>query len=111
MKILIEKVYSILNIVTMKIVPSILTSDIDSFWDQINKLSSFFDHFHIDILDGTNYGNSKTISIEDIFNTSSEHKELIKKIALDIHFMIKNPNYLYKNVITLKSVLNINCLY
>lgn len=95
----------------MEIVPAILTSDIDSFWDQIIKLSPYYDTFHIDIIDGTIYGNNKTVTIDDILKTIDSHTDLVNKIVFDIHFMVKEPNYLFKNILDLKSKLTIKTLY
>ena len=63
----------------MKIVPAILTSDIDSFWDQINKLSPYYDTFQVDIMDKT-YGENETISLFEIKQSLKDHQDLLKKI-------------------------------
>ncbi|MDP3974528.1 MAG: hypothetical protein Q8P65_00890 [bacterium] len=94
----------------MKIVPAILTDDINSFWDQINKLSPYYDTFQIDIMDKT-YGENETISLFDIKQSLKSHADLTKKINLEFQLIIKNPEKYYKIIKELKTSLNINCIY
>ena len=94
----------------MKIVPAILTSDIDSFWDQIEKLSPYYETFQIDIMDKT-YGENETISLFDIKQSLKSHADLTKKINLEFQLIIKNADKYYKIIKELKTSLNINCIY
>lgn len=94
----------------MKIVPAILTSDIDSFWDQIEKLSAYYETFQIDIMDKT-YGENETISLFDIKQSLKKHLNLTKKINLEFQLIIKNPEKYYKIIKELKTNLSINCIY
>lgn len=94
----------------MKIVPAILTSDIDSFWDQIEKLYPYYQTFQIDIMDKT-YGENETISLFDIKQSLKTHTDLTKKINLEFQLIIKSPEKYYKILKELKTSLNINCVY
>lgn len=94
----------------MKIIPAILTSDIESFWDQITKLSPFFGTFQIDIMDKT-YGENETISLFDIKQSLKRHFELVKKIKVEFQLIIKNPEKYLEIIKTLKTHLNIKCIY
>ena len=94
----------------MKIVPAILTSDIDSFWDQINKLSPYYDTFQVDIMDKT-YGENETISLFEIKQSLKDHQDLLKKINIEFQLIIKNPEKYYKILKELKNQLNIKCVY
>ena len=93
----------------MKIVPAILTSDIDSFWDQINKLSPYYDTFQVDIMDKT-YGENETISLFEIKQSLKDHQDLLKKINIEFQLIIKNPEKYYKILKELKNQLNIKCV-
>lgn len=94
----------------MKIVPAILTDNIDSFWDQIKKLSPYYDTFQIDIMDKS-YGENETISLFDIKQSLKGHEDLLKKINIEFQLIIKNPEKYYKILKELKTTLNIKCVY
>ncbi len=94
----------------MQIVPAILTSDINSFWDQLYKLSPYYDYFQIDIMDGT-YGENRTISLSDIKQTLNKHQNLLKKIKFDFQLITKSPENFYEIINKLKTQLSINCVY
>ena len=94
----------------MKIVPAILTSEIDSFWDQIEKLTPYYETFQIDIMDKT-YGENETISLFDIKQSLKLHADLTKKINLEFQLIIKSPEKYYKILKELKPLLNITCIY
>ena len=94
----------------MKIVPAILTDNIDSFWKQINKLSPYYDTFQIDIMDKT-YGENETISLFDIKQSLKEHTDLVKKTNVEFQLIVKNPEKYYKIIKELKIHLNIKCVY
>lgn len=94
----------------MKIVPAILTSDIDSFWKQIDKLSPYYDTFQIDIMDKT-YGENESISLFDIKQSLKEHTDLVKKINVEFQLIVKSPEKYYKILKELKIHLNIKCVY
>ncbi len=94
----------------MRVVPAILTSDINSFWEQLYKLSPYFDYFQIDIMDGT-YGENKTISLVDIKQTLNNHQALLKKNKFDFQFITNNGEEFYEIIKDLKGKININCVY
>lgn len=66
----------------MKIVPSILVGQEKEFAEQLEKLTSFFNRFQIDIADGKFVPNT-TLQIEDV-------KKILKnyKLSLDFHLMV-----------------------
>ncbi|MEX1052382.1 MAG: hypothetical protein WEC80_00870 [Patescibacteria group bacterium] len=94
----------------MKIVPAILTSDINSFWTQIERLLPFYNYFQIDIMDGT-YGKNKTLSLDDILNTIDTHSELCKKIKVDFQLIVKNPKNHTDKLKRLKEEINIEYVF
>jgi len=90
----------------MLVVPAILTSDIDSFWNQIERLLPFYNYFQVDIMDGT-YGENKTISLKNILETVESKKNICEKIKVDFQLIIKDPEVYYDEINKLKTKLNI----
>lgn len=93
----------------MKVVPAILTSDIDSFWDQIERLLPFYNYFQVDIMNGT-YGENKTISLKNILESVESKKNICEKIKVDFQLIIKNPENYYGEINKLKTKLDIKYL-
>lgn len=69
----------------MRILPALLNSTIQQFSDELNTLKSDFNHFSIDIQDGS-FVNSLTISTADILAYFSQHS-YPKKISFDFDLM------------------------
>ncbi len=73
----------------MEITPSILVSDISTFWQQIGRLLPYLQHFQVDICDGI-FVLNKTITIDDIFSTIKHYNDNVSNLIFDFHLMVKN---------------------
>ncbi|MFH1827056.1 MAG: hypothetical protein ABH812_01315 [bacterium] len=94
----------------MKVLPAILTPNIDSFWEQIERLLPYYSYFQIDIMDGT-YGENKTISLEDIANTLNKHLKIINTAKFDFQFITKKPEIYSTKMERLYKHLNIEFVF
>lgn len=74
----------------MKIFPSVLENNINSFWQQLKNLSPHFAYFQIDIADGKFVPN-KTIQVNDIISTIKQCSNVtIEKISCEFHLMVED---------------------
>jgi len=74
----------------MQIYPSVLETNVETFWQQIEKLSQFFPYFQIDIADGK-FVKNKTIKIEKIIETFPNYQLLITNyFSFEFHLMVED---------------------
>ena len=73
----------------MQIVPSLLNKSKDEFFMQLNKLSTFYSRFQIDICDGVFVPN-QTIQIDDIFLAMKQWNNEALNLSFDFHLMVKD---------------------
>ncbi len=74
----------------MQIYPSVLETNVETFWQQIGKLSKYFSYFQIDIADGK-FVLNKTIQIDDVISTIKQHNNItIEKISCEFHLMVED---------------------
>ncbi len=94
----------------MKTIPSILEKDASSLFYQINKLSSYFPRFQIDIADGIFVPN-KTVQIEEI--KDSLNKDCLYKDSLlfDFHLMVKDFKKEIEKLEKLRNLLTIKNIF
>ncbi len=72
----------------VKVTPSILTNNINDFWQQIKRLLPYYQHFQVDIIDGK-FASQKTITVDDILSTMQQHSHVtIKPLVFDFHLMV-----------------------
>ena len=69
----------------MLIVPSILTPSVSDLWNQIKRLSPFYNWFQIDIADEV-FGKNLTFKIDELINTISKIKNLVNLNVLFIQY-------------------------
>lgn len=91
----------------MQTVPSILEKDASSLFYQINKLSSYFSRFQIDIADGIFVPN-KTVQIEEIMKHVTYN---MKHITFDFHLMVKDYKKEIEKLEKLKEIIKINYVF
>lgn len=77
----------------MRIIPAILTNNIEDFNKQIDNICEFTDEVDIDILDGV-FSAEKTIPIKDI---DTKHA-----ITFNFDLMVKEPGKYFEDIIALK---------
>jgi ribulose-phosphate 3-epimerase len=64
--------------------PAILTSDFEDFKAQLAKVEPFFEHVHIDIMDGQFVSNTS-------FAERAELLQLATKLKFELHLMVNHP--------------------
>ena len=91
----------------MLIVPSILTPSISDLWNQIKRLSPFYNWFQIDIADEV-FGKNLTFKIDEFINTISVNKDLISNNTFDFHLMVENTKESIEKILKIKNLVNLN---
>lgn len=94
----------------MIICPSILEKNIEDYFKNIEKLSSYFSYFQIDIADGQ-YVKNKTATIDDFIKKAPNYQSLKKDLYFDFHLMVKNYNHEIKKLESLKKILKIKNIF
>ena len=93
----------------MLTVPSILEKNAPSLFYQINKLSTYFKRFQIDIADEIFVPN-RTVQIDEI--KDSLNKDCLNKdsLSFDFHLMVKDYKTEIKKLEELKKLIKINLI-
>ncbi len=94
----------------MFFVPSILEKKAENYYFQIKRLSRYFSTFQVDIADGQ-YVSSKTASLKEILTTFLKDKDLIKKIILDFHLMVKDYRSEIKRIVNFKRKIKLGKIF
>lgn len=98
----------------MQIVPAILETNEKDFLNQIDRLSTYFNHFQIDIADGRFVPN-KTLQIEDLVKLSTlSFKRLmfnVERLTFDFHLMVEDYEAEIEKLTQLKKNINIKTVF
>ncbi len=94
----------------MLIVPSILTPSVSDLWNQIKRLSPFYNWFQIDIADEV-FGKNLTFKIDELINTISVNKDLTSNNTFDFHLMVENTEETIEKISKIKNLVNLNVLF
>ena len=93
----------------MQVTPTILEKNKKNFEYQLQRLSPYFNHFHIDIADQI-FVNNKTISIKEIAS-SVVNKSNNNNLLFDFHLMVKDYKKHIKEIAKISKIIKIQRVF
>ncbi len=91
----------------MQVTPSILEPDIDRFVAQLKRLSSYYQHFQVDIQDGI-YIENKTVAIDQLLEYFGHTPySFDQKVQFDFDLMVNNPEKEIQKLVSLPNTIRI----